>query len=82
MSYDELLARFTRPEALIPSGTTALALYAVIELHHPSSSWDEELVSHCFVCSRADLVPYPCPTIRDIERVFGLSGSGVASEES
>ena len=74
MSYDELLAKFTRPEAKVSSRALALALYAVVELHQRSPGWGKELEFICSECSRVDLMPYPCPTIRDIEKVFALPG--------
>ena len=82
MGHEDLLGRFTRPEALIPNQTIALALYAVVELHQPSPGRDDALAYHCSACSRMDLVPYPCPTIRDIERVLDLPGSRAASAEN
>lgn len=77
MSYDELLAKFTRPEAKISNRTLALALYAVVELHQPAPGWGKELEFICAECSRTDFVEHPCPTIWEIEKGFALPGMEV-----
>ena len=74
MSYEELLAMFTRPEAKISNRALALALYAVVELPQPAPGWGKELEFPCSECSRSELVLDPCPTIREIEKVFALPG--------
>jgi len=74
MTYDELLAKINNlPEAigLAEFKVRHDALRAVVELHKPESS----RMPFCVECrgvwqGKIDVVLYPCPTIKAIEREF------------
>ena len=68
MTHDELLARIDSFSCC--SGAHELALRATVELHKPTNFIlrNDEVVEQWCTADGSHLVPYPCPTIKTIEK--------------
>lgn len=66
MTHDELLAKISYPENTLKGFNYMQALRAVVELHK-RFLYSEDDVLYC----EEDNQPYPCVTIRAIERELG-----------
>lgn len=73
MTHDELLAKIGNPiDEGYEYGDIVFnkALRAVVELHKPTElSWSNETGEYyCDTCDDLVWVPYPCPTIKAIQK--------------